>query len=392
MLALKEKLAPICITATAVCVLALAGCGSNSNVAATVNGVEIPEDKVVEQIGNVRNYFGATDDEQWATLLNSIDYTPEKYREEVINNSLVPEELAKQDAEKRGIEVSDEELDKAVDDLRAQYESDEAFESALSQAGYTEESYREVIRESLVSQKYTEAIAEESGVTVDDDALLTEVKEFVDGYELTSMKRSSHILFAAEDEKTAKAVLEELNNGADFAELAKKHSIDTGSGAEGGDVGWDKMANFVSDYQDALDKLDKGETSGLVKSEYGIHIIRCTDVWQAPEKIKKLSDVPDDVVEIVREQLESQAQQDAYDKHIEELREKADIVINPMPEDAPYNVDMSKYVSSSTASEEADGDSSAAEDGEDSESDDASEEESESASESTESESEATEE
>ncbi|MBE6470423.1 MAG: parvulin peptidyl-prolyl isomerase, partial [Coriobacteriaceae bacterium] len=151
-------------------------------------------------------------------------------------------------------------------------------------------------------------------------------------------------------------VLDELNNGADFAELAKEYSTDSGSAQNGGDVGWSGLNSFVDAYSDALDKLKEGETSGLVTSEYGIHIIRCTDIWNAPDEIKKLSDAPDELVDVVRTQMaDPAAEQAAYSKYIEDLREKADIHVNDMPSDVPYNVDLSKYISSSSDDEAGEG-------------------------------------
>ena len=97
--------------------------------------------------------------------------------------------------------------------------------------------------------------------------------------------------------------------------------------------------------------------------EYGIHIIRCTDVWTAPKEIKKLSDVPDELVEVVRTQMaDPAAQQSAYSDYIEGLRDKADIHVNDMPAGVPYNVDMEKYVSSSSEEGEDDGDEADADD------------------------------
>lgn len=81
-----------------------------------------------------------------------------------------------------------------------------------------------------------------------------------------------HIL--VETEAEAQAIYEELKNGADFAELAKKRSKDTGSGANGGDLGWFGHGAMVPEFEDVVFSLDIGEISQPVKSQFGYHIIQ----------------------------------------------------------------------------------------------------------------------
>ena len=357
MFGMKEKLAPICVAAAAACVLALAGCGSSDGmtggVAATVNGTDIAEDQVTNYIEDLRSSQNVSSEEDWANWLNSSGYTPESLREAVIN-MYVTQELEKAAAADAGVEVTDEEVDAVVESMRSNYDSDEAWQNALSSAGLTEESYRENVYQPMLEEKLLDAVLDEKDTKADDDTVLSYLQMYASS--LDGMKRSSHILFAADDEKTAQKVLDELNNGADFAELAKEYSTDSGSAQNGGDVGWSGLNSFVDAYSDALDKLKEGETSGLVTSEYGIHIIRCTDIWNAPDEIKKLSDAPDELVDVVRTQMaDPAAEQAAYSKYIEDLREKADIHVNDMPSDVPYNVDLSKYISSSSDDEAGEG-------------------------------------
>ena len=357
MSAIKEKLAPLCITAATACVLMLAGCGNSDGltggVAATVNGTDIAEDKITEYIQDMRSQQGVSGDEEFAEYLNSIGYTPETLREAIVD-MYVTQELEAKAAAEEGIEVTDEELDAVIEPMRANYDSDEAWTEALGSAGLTEETYRDRVREQMVEEKLQEAVISEDEAKADDETVLAYVQMYASS--LDGMKRSSHILFKADDEATAQKVLDEINNGADFAELAKQYSTDDGSKENGGDVGWEGLgSSFVTAYSDALAKLNKGETSGLVTSEFGIHIIRCTDVWNAPEEIKKLSDAPDELVDVVRTQMaDPQAKQAAFSEYLEGLRDKADIHVNDMPSGLPYAVDMSKYASSSEGGEDAD--------------------------------------
>jgi peptidyl-prolyl cis-trans isomerase C len=80
-----------------------------------------------------------------------------------------------------------------------------------------------------------------------------------------------HILVATEEE--AKGVVAELKKGADFAELAKQKSKDS-SAAQGGDLDYFTKDQMVAEFADAAFKLDKGQTSEPVKTQFGWHIIR----------------------------------------------------------------------------------------------------------------------
>lgn len=351
MFSFKKNVAPICVTAAVFGVLALAGCGSGDGltggVAATVNGTDVPEDKVTTYIQKTREAQQITNDRDWANWLNNNGYTPETLREAVIN-MYVTQELEKQAASEKGIEVTDAEVDTIVESMRSNYDTDEAWQDALVSAGYDdEEAYRENVYLPMLEEKLLSESIDEADTKADDETVLSYITMYASTFD--GMKRSSHILFAADDEATAQEVLDQLKAGADFAEMAKQYSGDS-SGANGGDVGWNKVTAFVSSYETALEGLEKGEISDLVTSEYGIHIIKCTDVWNAPEKIESLDQVPEQAVNAIRTQVaDPAALQMAYSNYLQSLRDAADIHVNNMPAAVPYNVDMARYVSSSAA-------------------------------------------
>jgi len=86
--------------------------------------------------------------------------------------------------------------------------------------------------------------------------------------------RARHILVETEDE--AKAVVAELKKGADFAELAKSKSKDPGS-ADGGDLGYFTKDQMVPEFSEVAFKLEKGQLSDPVKSQFGWHVIKVED-------------------------------------------------------------------------------------------------------------------
>ena len=83
--------------------------------------------------------------------------------------------------------------------------------------------------------------------------------------------RCAHIL--VEKESLAKEVIEKLNKGESFARLAEQYSID-GSRKRGGDLGFFGKGMMVKEFEKAAFALKKGEVSGLVRTEFGYHIIK----------------------------------------------------------------------------------------------------------------------
>jgi peptidyl-prolyl cis-trans isomerase C len=126
--------------------------------------------------------------------------------------------------------------------------------------------------------------------------------------------KASHILVGKEDE--AKKIIAQLKKGGKFADIAKKSSKDTGSGAKGGELEWASPSSYVKEFSDAMVVLGKGKTSETpVKSQFGFHIIRVDDVREA--QLPKIEDVKPQIVQQLMQQKSS-----AY---IEELRAKARI-------------------------------------------------------------------
>lgn len=344
----------------AVCGMGLAACSSSGNsggVAATVNGTEIAEDTVTAQIENMRaqvvqSYQSSDEslsaDDAWGQYLVAVGETPEGLREEVID-SLVEDELVKSGAADKGVTIDEAEVDKSVAEMSSNYESEEKWKEILEQAGFTEESYRDLIRESLTNQALQEVFQESA--TADDAAVLETAKSYVTYYD--GAKRSSHILFKVEDtsdeaameETRAKAeeVLARINSGEiSFEDAAKEYSEDS-SAEKGGDVGWDRTSNFVTEYTEALEGLELNEVSEPVESDFGIHIIKCTEVFEAPEELTSIDQIPEAFRSTIEEVAKSSAVSEAYQAWIDELKASATIVINPMPANVPYNIDLTPY-------------------------------------------------
>ena len=122
-----------------------------------------------------------------------------------------------------------------------------------------------------------------------------------------------HILVENEDE--AKAIAADLKKGGDFAAIAKEKSKDPGSKDQGGDLGYFSKEQMVPEFAEAAFKLDKGQISEPVKSQFGWHVIRVDD--------KRTKQPP--TFDQVKDQIETFVQRKAQAELIQKLRADAKI-------------------------------------------------------------------
>ncbi|MFL5060059.1 MAG: peptidylprolyl isomerase [Xanthobacteraceae bacterium] len=152
----------------------------------------------------------------------------------------------------------------------------------------------------------------EAKAAVNDAAMHKVYDEAIGQMKKETEVHARHILVETEDE--AKAVVAELKKGADFAELAKAKSKDPGS-ADGGDLGYFTKDQMVPEFSEAALKLDKGQLSDPVKTQFGWHVIKVEDKRDRP--------VPP--FEQVKDQIETYVVRKAQADVIAKLRQGAKI-------------------------------------------------------------------
>ncbi|MES5942629.1 MULTISPECIES: peptidylprolyl isomerase PrsA [unclassified Bacillus cereus group] len=225
------KKAMLALAATSV--IALSACGtSSSDKIVTSKAGDITKDEFYEQM---KTQAG----------------------KQVLNNMVMEKVLIK------NYKVDDKEVDKKFDEMKKQV--GDQFDTLLKQQGLKEETLKNGVRAELAQEKAIEK-------TITDKELKENYKPEI---------KASHIL--VKDEATAKKVKEELGQGKSFEELAKQYSEDTGSKEKGGDLGFFGAGKMVKEFEDAAYKLKKDEVSEPVKSQFGYHIIKVTDIKE-PEK------------------------------------------------------------------------------------------------------------
>jgi len=172
-----------------------------------------------------------------------------------------------------------------------------------------------------------------AATTVTDQDLQAYYDQHRDEYRVPEQVKVSHILIktplpapgAKEDEKAvadarakAEGVLKELKAGGGFAKLAEKYSDDPGSAKSGGELGWIGRGRTVPEFEKAAFSLGKGQTSDLVKSSYGVHIIHVEDKQEA--HLKTLAEVKSEIEEKVKQQKTARATEAAGNALLRQAR------------------------------------------------------------------------
>lgn len=169
----------------------------------------------------------------------------------------------------------------------------------------------EIARQSVLAGAYVQDYAKNHPIS--DDALKQEyenLKKRVGNKEY----KLSHILVASQDEAN-KVEADLKKKGSNFAKIAKTKSKDPGSADKGGDLGWAVPSNFVQPFGEAVLKLNKGQVSDPVQTQFGWHIIKLEDTREL--KVPSFDEV--------KPNLEKRLQQQAIQKEIEDLRSKAKV-------------------------------------------------------------------
>jgi peptidyl-prolyl cis-trans isomerase C len=243
-------------------------------------------------------------------------------------DQLIAYRLLAQESATRNIAVSDGDVDARAAEIRKQFPSDQVFQQTLEQQHMTEAEFRDDVRQGLRITGLIDAeLSARAPVTAE------QVNQFYasNSFQQGERVRASHILIAvpenadaaAKEAARAKAteILNQVKAGADFAELAKQHSQDPGSGPRGGDLDYFERGQMVGPFEEAAFALAAGQTSELVETRFGYHIIKVVDK-QAARTIP-LEEVRGRIEEYLRDQNREKQTQ----VFIDALRTKAQIEI-----------------------------------------------------------------
>jgi len=257
------------------------------DVVARVNGEAIDRAALEEAVSEVEARAGQP--------------MPADQRDRVLRavlDQLIGYRLLVQETAARKTAVPDADVEARIGQIRSQFPSEEIFQQQLQQRKMTLEQLRVDTRASLQITALLQAeLDAKTAVTPEqvNDFYVKNPAAFQQGERV----KASHILVRvqanadpAEREKArakAAGLLADVKAGKDFAALAKQYSDDPGSGAQGGDLGYFQRGQMVPPFEQAAFALAVGQTSDLVTSDFGFHIIRVTD--KQPGRTQTLDEV-----------------------------------------------------------------------------------------------------
>ncbi|EPS8670797.1 peptidylprolyl isomerase [Klebsiella pneumoniae] len=153
----------------------------------------------------------------------------------------------------------------------------------------------------MAPEQFSVSYIKMDAASMQESASDEEIQSWYDQHkdQFTQPQRNRYSVIQTKTEADAKAVLAELQKGADFATLAKEKSTDIISARNGGDMGWMEDASTVPELKDAGLK-EKGQLSGVIKSSVGFLVARLDDVQ--PAQVKPLADVRNDIAAKVKQE------------------------------------------------------------------------------------------
>lgn len=329
--------------------------GSGARKVVTFEGGEITEGEVVEGVERANAAQAA----QMGGPAPEVE--PGSPEFEAAKSQVVPQlltvDLARAYARENDIRVPEEDVQAELDAAREQVgqqaaqqaeaagqeppNPEEAFQQALEQFGFTEESFREEVRTGLLVQRVQEEAVGDAGPTEE------EVRNYYDENREAQFTNPEtrcirHILFAsggapgettgssaeqeaATEEARAEAedVKRQIEDGGDFAELARENSDDPGSGEQGGDLGCNPSGGFVPEFDEAAFGAEEGELLGPIETEFGFHLIEVTE-------IRPPGETPyEEVRPQIEEQLSGEQQATEFDAWIQDQLEERNVKYLP---------------------------------------------------------------
>ncbi len=242
-------------------------------------------------------------------------------------DSLIDRELLFQESKKKGIKINPEKVSDQLQQIKQRYPSKDEFKNLLSEMGLTESAVQKQISRGMAIQQL---IDKEVGdkIKIGDE----EVKSYYDAnpqlFQQPEQVQASHILVkvdatatqAQKDEarKKIESVQKKAQKGEDFATLAKTFS-EGPSGPKGGDLGYFRRGQMVKPFEEAAFNLKPNETSDIVETQFGYHLIRVVDKKPA-QKIAYA-----DVKERLSAHLKKQKMDSEASTYIQSLRSGAKI-------------------------------------------------------------------
>ena len=242
--------------------------------------------------------------------LKQIDEQTGKTREEVIKDNvlemLIMDKLIVIETNRDNITVSQEEIDEIMREYVERVGGEEEFNKSLEESNMTKKFLEDSLKRSILIDKHKFDFLEKT-IIEDEEA----EEYFNENKDELILARVSHILLKSEEE--GKEILGKLEDGQRFEDLAEEFSMHKPSAVLGGDMGYFGRGSYIAEFEEAAFDLEVGETSDLVKTEVGYHIIRMDEKRDSYQSLK------DELIAYLKDQR--------YYDALQNLRENAKIKV-----------------------------------------------------------------
>lgn len=290
-----------------------------SKVVAVVNGVNLSEADLNQEISIImpmnQPFHGKISDEKM-----------KKVRSDAMK-TLVDYELRAQDARSKGIKIPQAVIDEEMNKMVKKFKTKEALAAAYKGAGFTKKTFLRIMERRLLAEKILVSEVDNK-ISVTPEKLKNYYDLNASKYNMPEQFRASHILIkvdpgANQEQRkafraNAEAILKRIKGGEKFEAIAINESDDP-SKIKGGDMGYFHVGQAAPEFEEALKKLKVGETSDVIESLYGYHIIRLTD-RRPPRQVTY-----DEIQERIKKDLISSQKRSLLEEWMAGLYKKAKI-------------------------------------------------------------------
>ncbi len=316
-------------------------------------------DKVIVKVNN-ENIMKSEFDKLYASTLEQLKQLSSKELDEKdlaeikqkVLDQMIAEKLMLQEAKRRNIKVTKREIEEGIKTVKSRFPNDQAFQNELKKENLTEKQFEKRIEEQIMVLKLIdEVIKKNVPQPTEQEAkeVFNKIMKIIDGKNLDSKEenddikvlaqlveryfgeqvRVRHILIRTDNLKSQKEKEEakkriqeikaKLEKGEDFATLAQKYSEDPGSKDKGGELGFIAKGDTVEEFEKVAFSLKEGETSDIVETKYGYHIIKVIE--RKPKRKPEFEVIKEDLLQYVaRKNAEKY-----YEQFVNDLKKKANI-------------------------------------------------------------------
>jgi peptidyl-prolyl cis-trans isomerase C len=269
--------------------------------AAVVNGTVITDADVDREMAALRQQLAVQGKAPSEDQLGAMEKTAVE--------RLVNRELLYQASVSKGVKVDESTVEKRIGTIKERYKNDEEYHDALARMNLTEADVKSYIEKDATIEKFVdEQFLQKTSISEKETKDYYEANP--DAFKKPEQVRARHILIKVEPDATEaqkaaalgkmETVRKRLEQGGDFESLAKEFS-ECPSAARGGDLGYFQRGQMVKPFEDVAFSMKPGETSDIVETQFGYHLIHVVD--KQPESTVPYEEVKDKLANFMKEQL-----------------------------------------------------------------------------------------